>query len=133
MAAKQISKNYIIDTNVLLRFFVGDNKEQQKQASKFFKEAESRKIKITVPSIVIAEACFVLESFYKKNRLEIADSLEILTSQRWLKVEDRKIIKKLWSYYRKNLHFVDSYLLAWQEVSHQNILTFDQEILKYGT
>lgn len=129
MAAK-LTNNYILDTNVLLRFLVGDNQDQQEQASKWFKEAEKGEIKIVVTPIVIAEACFVLESFYEKKRPEIADSLEIFVSQRWLRVEEREILKKLWTFYRNNFHFVDSYLLAWKEINHRNILTFDQKILK---
>ena len=129
MAAK-LTNNFILDTNVLLRFLVGDVPNQQKQASEWFRQSELGKIKIIIPTIVIVESCFVLETFYKKNRSEIADSLEIFISQRWLRIEEREILKKLWPYYRNKLHFVDSYLLAWQQIYYQGILTFDRQILK---
>ena len=32
-------KKQILDTNVLLRFLVGDNEKQQKEARQWFKEA----------------------------------------------------------------------------------------------
>ena len=120
----------ILDTNVILRFLVGDNKEQQKLAIKWFKESESGKREIFVPSIVVAEASFVLETFYKKSRAEIAEALEVFLSQRWLKVEKREVLVGLWIWYRLGFHFVDSFLLSWSKINKYQVLTFDKQILK---
>jgi predicted nucleic-acid-binding protein len=128
--AKTEIKEEILDTNVLLRFLVGDNQSQQKQAGQWFHEAEAGKRKIIIVPLVIAEACFVLESFYKKQRQEIAQALEVFVGQRWLRVEDREVLLKLWPYYLKKLHFVDSFLLAWNEVHATELLTFDRQIHK---
>ena len=123
-------KKQILDTNVLLRFLVGDNERQQKEAQRWLKEAEERKRKIVVVPLVIAETCFVLESFYKKGRGEIANALEVFIAQRWLEVEEREVLLLLWSWYRQGLHFVDSFLLAWTQAHTGNILTFDQSLQK---
>ena len=123
-------KKEILDTNVLLRFLVGDNKQQRQTAERWFQEAEQHKRKIVIVPLVVAEACFVLESFYKKQRKEIADAIEILIAQRWLHVEEREVLLSLWPWYRKGLHFVDSFLLAWAHVYGGGILTFDQSLLK---
>ena len=120
----------ILDTNVLLRFLVGDNKKQQQQAKKWFSQAEKGKREIIVKPLVVAEACFVLESFYHQERDKIANAFEIFLSQRWLKVDERETLLNLWSLYRQNLHFVDSFLLAWIKVNRGGILTFDQQMLK---
>ena len=120
----------LIDTNVVLRYLVKDNKEQYLQAKKWFKEAEVSKRKIIIKPIVIAETCFVLESFYKKTRDEISDAFEIFLSQKWLSVEDREIMLALWPFYRKKLHFVDSYLLASAFMNSNTILSFDKKLLK---
>lgn len=120
----------LLDTNIVLRFLVGDNKLQQEEASDIFKEAESGKRKILIKSIVVAEVCFVLESFYKKSKEEVADSMEIFLSQKWLKVEDRQSLLTMWQWYRENLHFVDSYLLACAKLGKSKILTFDKTLNK---
>lgn len=120
----------IVDTNVILRFLVGDEKNQQAQASNWFAQAEQGELKLVIKPLVIAEVCFVLESFYKKNRAEISDALVVLLSQKWLSVEDRDILLALWPWYKKNLHFVDSYLLAWSSINSGKILSFDRQILK---
>ena len=123
-------KKEILDTNVLLRFLVGDNKQQHQEAERWFKEAEQRKRKIVLVPLVVAEACFVLESFYKKQRKEIAEALEVFLAQRWFGVEEREVLLSLWAWYRKGLHFVDSFLLAWAQTHQGTILTFDQSLSK---
>lgn len=122
----------ILDTNVLVRFLVGDNAPQRAQAERWFKEAEHNTRTIVVTPLVIAETSFVLESFYKQKRSIIADALEIITSQRWLGLEERQIILKTWTYYRKGLHFVDSYLRAWTAVHGGDILTFDKDLKSHA-
>ena len=123
-------KKEILDTNVLLRFLVGDNKQQHQETERSFKEAEQHKRKIVLVPLVVAEACFVLESFYKKQRKEIAEALEVFLAQRWFEVEEREVLLSLWAWYRKGLHFVDSFLLAWAQAHKGTILTFDQSLSK---
>ena len=120
----------IVDTNVLLRFFVGDNKEQFVQVKNWFGEAQKGKMRLVIKPLVVVETCFVLESFYKKDRDEIAEVFEVLLSQRWLKVEEREILLSLWAEYIGGLHFVDSYLLAWAKVNKAGLLSFDKALLK---
>ncbi|PIY80409.1 MAG: hypothetical protein COY80_02925 [Candidatus Pacebacteria bacterium CG_4_10_14_0_8_um_filter_42_14] len=120
----------VVDTNVLLRFLVGDNSQQQKIAHTWFQEAESGKRQLIIKPLVIAETTFVLESFYKQSREKIADSLETLLAQKWLVVEERTVMNKLWYWYKNGLHFVDSYLLAWSKNNKAELLTFDKELIK---
>ncbi len=121
-------KNALLDTNVLVRFLVADHEEHHKQAEKWFREAEKGKRSIVVTSLVIAETAFVLESFYKLKRGDIAKALEVFVNQRWLKVEERATLRLLWTSYRAGFHFVDSYLLARANAANETILTFDKKI-----
>lgn len=123
----------VLDTNVLLRFLVGDNAAQKTQAEKWFGEAEKSQKEIIVPALIIAEAIFVLENFYKKSRTEIAAAMELFLSQRWLNVPERDILLTSLSHYQKGNHFADSYLLAWQDIRHTSILTFDKGLKKQAT
>ena len=49
-----------IDTNILTRFFIGDNRQQHRQAEAFFREAEMGKRKLKLTALVVAEATYVL-------------------------------------------------------------------------
>jgi len=122
----------LIDTNILTRFFIADIKNQHSQAEKIFKAAQMGKRKLRLEVLVVAEVCYVLESFYKRDRKEIADFLELFVSQKWLQVQDRKIVQTAWSWYLKGFHFVDSYLLAWVKVKKAKVLSFDKKLMKIG-
>lgn len=121
-------KEEVVDTNVLIRFFVGDDKLQQKKAGNWFFQAQKGKRKFIIKAIVVAEACFVLESFYKKQRNEIADVFEVFLTQSWLVVEERNVLLSLWDWYKRGFHFVDSYLLSWAKNNNSLIVSFDKKL-----
>lgn len=123
-------KQKIVDTNVILRFLVKDDEGLYQKAVKIFQEAEAKKYRLVVKSIVVAEATFVLESFYKKDRQSIADTFKVFLSQKWLKVEERKTLLSLWANYEKGQHFVDCYLLASAQNTDAELLTFDRQLQK---
>lgn len=122
--------NEVVDTNVILRFLVGDNESQRKKAETYFQQAELGTRTLIIKPLVIAECCFVLESFYDRERNEIASVFETFLSQKWLRVEDRKSMMAMWKYYRENLHFVDSYLLSWAKINKSTLLSFDEKLVK---
>lgn len=120
----------LIDTNIILRYLVRDDESLYNKANILFKQAEQGKTKILVKVVVVAECCYVLESFYKKTKDEIASSMEVFLSQKWIKVEDRQSLLSMWEDYKKNLHFIDSYLLALARVNKYKITTFDKDLIK---
>ncbi|MEK7649205.1 MAG: PIN domain-containing protein [Patescibacteria group bacterium] len=123
-------KRAILDTNVIVRFLVKDHIKHYEQAALWFKEAEEGMRDVVITPLVIVETSFVLESFYKLKRSDIANALEVFIGQRWFNVIKRDILLYAWNYYRKGLHFVDSYLKSWSELNGIDILTFDKELSK---
>lgn len=67
----------LLDTNIILRYLVRDNENQYNEAVGYFKKAEQGKLKLLIKPTVIAEASFVLETYYKKTNEEIASSMEV--------------------------------------------------------
>jgi predicted nucleic-acid-binding protein len=123
-------KTFIVDTNVILRFLVGDQPDQLKQAQAWFKLARQGEWQLQISSLVVAECCFVLESFYHIKREQIAQKMSVLLGQRWLQVPERAAFANMWDKYLDGLHFVDSYLLAWAKVHQQQVLSFDEKLKK---
>jgi len=121
--------NTYVDTNVILRFLLKDNPAQLEQAKKWFKQAENGTIKLIVSPVVVAESCFVLESFYKVKRNEIADKFQVLLATRWLKVETRSALLGMWDYYKIGLHFVDSFLTTLAKEAGGKVLSFDKRLI----
>lgn len=122
----------VVDTNVLVRLLVGDVKKQQKEAMDVFRDAELGLRKILIKPTVVAETCFVLESYYKKRRQQIVEKLSVLLNQKWIKVDERREMQSSWQWYLKGLHFVDSYLLAWSKLNKGKVLSFDKKLSKLG-
>lgn len=120
----------LLDTNVILRYVVGDDKKQHEQSKHIFKEAQQGKRMLVVKALVIAECCFVLESFYKKSHQEIAEPFEVILSQKWLKVEERETLLGALHRYLEGKHFVDAYLSAAALVEGGSICTFDKKLLR---
>ena len=118
----------VVDTNVLIRYLVRDQENHYQQAVKWFRQATAGSIELEVKSLVVAEAVFVLQSFYKQKRDPIAESFEVLLSQRWLLVENREVLLAAFNWYRQGLHFVDSYLIACAQKDNCEVLTFDQKL-----
>lgn len=70
-----------LDTNVLLRSFLGDDPEQSPAARRLIVEAHKRGELLLVTDVVLAEYAWVLGRTYKYDREKIALALELaLTS-----------------------------------------------------
>lgn len=121
---------FLLDTNVLLRAVVIDSPEQLAQAKRLFDEAKRGEINLLVTPVVIGEACFVLESFYKQPIAKIADTMEVFLSADWLLIEQRDALQGMWDFYRRKMHFVDSYLLALAKHNSYQLATFDVTLSK---
>ncbi len=122
---------FFLDTNVIIRFLVKDHIEHFEQAKIWFNQAKEGKIKMIIVPIVVAECCYLLESFYKVPKESIAQKMQVLLSQRWIQVENRKEINNLWQHYLKGLHFVDSFLLSSSLINQAKVLSFDKKIVKH--
>ena len=118
----------IVDTNVWLRFLVKDNKQQYEQAVDWLKLGEKGHYQLIIKPAIVAETCFVLESFYKFDRKTITEAWQSILAQKWFKVDERKELIGLWQYYLRGLHWVDSYQVSFAKTHTSMILTFDQKL-----
>lgn len=123
-------KKFVPDTNLIVRLVVGDDKNQYEETIELFKKAEKGSIKIVIMPTIIAEACFVLKTYYKKTAMEIADTMEGLLSPPWLEIEHRDALRGMWGFFREGIHFVDSYLLSLERNEGYCFVSFDKKLVK---
>ncbi len=123
-------QTYLLDTNVLVRFLVGDVPEQYNLAKEWFALAESGQREILISSLVIAESIYVLRRVYKKTHMEVSEVMQGVISQRWPKVDEREMLRLALKVYGRGIHFVDGYLLATGQTLGFKILTFDKKLKK---
>jgi predicted nucleic-acid-binding protein len=77
-----------VDTNVLVRFLVGDDPGQASRAASLFARATANGQRLFVPQIVLCELVWVLGHAHDRSRPQIAAGLETLLRARQLTFED---------------------------------------------
>jgi predicted nucleic-acid-binding protein len=80
-----------IDTNILIRFLVGDDRKQMAQASELL-ERYSKDSRIFINQIVLCEVVWVLLGAYKFSKDEVAKTIENLLMTEAFEIESRQEI-----------------------------------------
>jgi predicted nucleic acid-binding protein len=127
MAKKNVM---VADTNVWVRYFIGDVESQRIQARLWFSQAEAGEIELHLHPVIVAEACYVMEKIYELDKKLLASNWKTVLSQPWIRVTDREDLLGLWLCYEQGFHFIDSFLLAWNTRVEIGVLTFDKKVMK---
>ena len=122
-----------IDTNILVRFLIGDDEKQSLLVYKLFKDTEVKKETLQVPVLVIIELIWVLDSVYKIERMDILNSLDQITLMPLLKFESLNAIQKFIREASATSYDLSDLLIAeCARLSGSNtVLTFDKKAAKY--
>ena len=121
-----------LDTNILLRFFTGDDSQKAQQALNLFMRIERGEEKVITSSSVIFETVYTLQSFYKLPRGEIKDKLLPIISMRGVHLPDKSVYYRAFDLYvTKNISFADAYNAAYM-ISEEifNIYSWDRDFDK---
>lgn len=119
----------IVDTNVFLRFLLKDNLDLYNQAFSLLTKAREAKIKLLVPTIVIFEISFVLNSVYKFTKEEIIKNVESLLATSFLSIDEVTIFKQAITIYKNSNHsFADCFLVAKAKNQGIKLFTFDKKL-----
>lgn len=122
-----------IDTNILVRFLVGDDEIQARKVYTIFKEAETDKSELFISLLVIVELIWVLESVYKIERKEIISAINDLLLMPIFKIERLAAIQKFIMNARANKYDLSDLLIAHSASDQgcETVLTFDKKASQY--
>ena len=123
-----------LDTNVLVRFLVRDEKKQAEIVYRLFKRAESRNEPFFVSLLVVLEIIWVLESVYEIPREEIRGSLQKLLLMPILIFEAQSALQRTLSSAQTNKIDLADLLIA-HSAKFSNcdgVLTFDKKASKFA-
>lgn len=121
-----------VDTNVLVRFLVGDDKLQTQKVKKLFKKVQADGELVYVSDTVVLELIWVLSAAYLCSTDDIISALNDLLLLSFLKFESHDCIYRLCSIkknYSCDISDIFIGLLA-QKVGCSTTLTFDKKALK---
>jgi len=103
-----------IDTNIIIRFITADHSSMTPEVARLMKKAEDGQIRLKIPSMIIAECCWVLQSNpYRFSPSDIAGVLTAFIAADGVDMDEKNVIlDALDLYSRTSVDFVDAYLSA---------------------
>lgn len=122
---------YLLDTNIIIRFLVGDNKEHLAKSTEYFEQIELGSMEVEILSDVLMEAFFVLTKFYKLPKIEVISDLKTILSFEGVVNKDKVILFEALSIIEnKNIDFVDALICAKCKFQNYEKLSFDKDLSK---
>ncbi|NCO89235.1 hypothetical protein AUK04_03710 [Candidatus Roizmanbacteria bacterium CG2_30_33_16] len=121
----------IIDTNILIRFFIRDNEAQYQKSYRLIKKIEKGEIKGLISLLVVNETVWVLQHYYElKREIFIPKLLQLfaLKNIKIMEVEKARVVVILTTIEKSSLDFTDAYLL--QVANKRKIASFNHDLSK---
>ena len=89
-----MADDVLLDTNIILRLLRADQPTHHAEARRLFEQAREGKLRLLVPSLVVAEVVFVLQGFYRLSRAEIAQLLtDLIATPNVQILETRTVVR----------------------------------------
>jgi len=120
-----------LDTNVLVRMLIEDDRRQAQIIEKTIVWAEKNSIPVLILFEVLVETVWVLESVYQCSREEIVTFLQALIITPTFSFVDPQIVRRAIYEYKKSGDFADLIIVN-QAKEHQvkTLLSFDKKLQK---
>lgn len=124
-------KSVAIDANVIVRYLTGDDPAQSPAATELFRAASAGRVQLVVPTPVLQETVYVLETYYDGTPASIAPKLLALLNLAGVACPDARWVMDAIQWYRaKNADFGDALLCAYAHHHRCDVSTFDQGLIK---
>ena len=126
------SKRAVIDTNLLVRYLTEDDPAKANDVKRLLLKAAQDEVRLLIPSVVIAELVWVLQSFYKLERSEMVPLLNAILHTRGVEVSDKTVVSDAIAIYRDEaIDFIDAWIVAFAKAAEvRAIYTFDRKHFK---
>ncbi|MFO1501424.1 MAG: PIN domain-containing protein [Verrucomicrobiota bacterium] len=127
-----MSRACLVDTNVLVRFFTGDPPDMAERARALVAQADAGKLRLEIPSLIVAETVYTLESFYEMPKAEVCENLHTFLRSRGISPREPDVILDALDRYRAlSVHFADAYLAALAAAGKVAVWSFDEDFGKF--
>jgi predicted nucleic-acid-binding protein len=120
-----------VDTNVLIRHLTGDPPAMAAKATAFLRDEPE----LLLADLIVAEAVYVLESFYDVPRGQVAEIIRSLLGLSSIVVVDVDVLLRAVEVYEDDrLDFAEAYLVACAESTGVGkVASFDRAIERVST
>ena len=122
----------LVDTNVLVSFFLNRNAEQQRLAFSLFEAANAGTVTLLIPQVALTDMVFVLTGLYERDPREAREMLHDLLSHPGVAPVDQLSWPRLMELWPKELpDFADAVLATIaEELAVPAVATFDKPLIR---
>lgn len=121
----------LVDTNVIVRYFIGEADAQYEEAKVFFEKVENRLLQCRIEQMVIGEVLFVMQRYYAIEKTVIAGLMSELLSFDAIFCDDKEVMLAAIDIYSKqSIDFADAILCAKANLRGFEVFSFDRDIKK---
>ncbi len=123
-----------LDTNVLVRFLVADDRAQTQRVVSLLQSAERANERFFVSGLVLLELVWVLESAYQCPRTEVLDALDQLTAMPVLHIDNLEAVHRTIALGRKCKQDVSDLLIGCcaAALGCTSVVTFDRTAARHA-
>lgn len=116
-----------MDANVLVRLITGEPPEMASRAQVLARALREGQESIVLLPLVVAEVVWVLQSYYRFSRVDIAEALLAIIDSPGVRTSQREVVRESLVLYRdRNVDVTDAYLAATQRRAKvDGVCTFD--------
>lgn len=120
-----------VDTNVLIRHLTGDPPAMAARATSLLRSSSV----LYLADLIVAETVYVLESFYRAPREQVAEAVRaLLAFDAIVTVDPALLLRAIEVYETERIDFPESYLVACAESTGVGrVASFDRSIDRVGT
>lgn len=103
-----------VDTNILVRHLTGEPPDMAERVTAFLANADE----LLVADLILAETVYVLESFYKAPRSQVANAMRSLLAMSCVvTIDPALLLRALEVYELDRIDFAEAYLVAQAETT----------------
>ena len=128
---KVTKRKILLDTNILLRWVLGDDRPQAEAVDKFLRHAFQLRDPLFVSDLAVAEMIWVLEG-HKIPVPQIARVVRSALNKPEIQFEHRaRLVAAVMLYETHDVDFIDAYQAALVQEKHiQAVVSFDRDFAK---
>lgn len=126
-----MSHTYFLDANIFLRFLTGDDRRRAEACRRLVQKAVDGEVSLSTHPLILAEVVWVLESYYKLPRREIAAKLEMILNTPNLVVSEAEAFARAVEFYSSSgIDLADCFAAALAVEDGSTLLSYDRDFDK---
>jgi predicted nucleic-acid-binding protein len=125
-----VKQKFLIDTNIIIRILTGEPKELAEEARLLIHKVEDGELVFYIPSMVVAECCWVLQSVYKLSKHEVSQALKEFIQSDGVEIEESFVLNALDDHAMNNVDFIDAYLSQKSRLQSLSVITWNKKDFK---